>query len=70
MVLVKIHKKDASILVAVCNSDLTGEKFEDELLQLDLTSDFYKGKEKSNQEAINILWSANHVNLVGKKALI
>jgi hypothetical protein len=69
MVLVKLHKKEGRILVAVCDSNLIGKRFEEGKLQLDLTSDFYAGEEKSDTEAGDIIRNADHVNLVGEKAV-
>jgi hypothetical protein len=69
MVLVAIHKKDHRIVAAVCDSDLIGKKFEEGALQLDLTGDFYKGTERSDDEAGDLIRNADHVNLVGKKSV-
>ena len=69
MVTVKIHKRDGSIIAAVCDSELVGKKFEEGNLQLDLTGDFYKGEEKNEQEAGDIIRNAGHVNLVGEKSV-
>ena len=69
MVLVKLHKKDGRILVAVCDSDLLGKKFEEGQVQLDLTGDFYSGEEKDLDEAGDIIRNADHVNLVGEKSV-
>jgi hypothetical protein len=69
MVLVKIHKKDGKILAAVCDSDLLGRKFTDGHAQLDLTGDFYKGEDKDDTEAGDLIRNADHVNLVGEKSV-
>ena len=46
--IVKIHKMpDGRSVIAVCDSNLLGKKFEEKNLQLDLTADFYKGSEKT-----------------------
>lgn len=66
MVLVKLHKKDGRILVAVCDSSLLGKKFSEGSAQLDLTGDFYKGDEKTSDEAGDLIRNADHVNLVGE----
>jgi len=69
MVLVKLHKKDGSILAAVCDADLLGRKFEDGNLQLDLTGDFYKGEARDDTEAGDLIRNADHVNLVGEQSV-
>ncbi len=69
MVLVKVHKREGKILVAVCDADLIGRSFEEGQHQLDLTGDFYKGEEKTDAEAGDIIRNADHVNLVGEKSV-
>jgi hypothetical protein len=47
----KIHKTfDGRNVLAVCDSDLLGKKFEEKDLQIDLNSDFYKGKKKKKKK--------------------
>ncbi|MBW3004713.1 DUF424 family protein [Candidatus Woesearchaeota archaeon] len=67
--IVKVHKKDERTVVAVCDSDLLGKKFEQGELQLDLTSDFYKGTEMDEKEAGDLVRNADIVNLVGKNSV-
>ncbi|MBU0614690.1 MAG: DUF424 family protein [Nanoarchaeota archaeon] len=66
--ILKIHKSDRTI-VALCDSDILGKRFEQGNLQLDLTTDFYKGKEVTEQEAAKIVPSADILNLVGEKSV-
>ncbi|MBW3001777.1 DUF424 family protein [Candidatus Woesearchaeota archaeon] len=67
--IVKVHKKDERTVVAVCDNDLLGKKFEQGELQLDLTSDFYKGDEMDEKEAGDLMRNADIVNLVGKNSI-
>ena len=68
--IVKIHKtEDKRMILAICDSDLLGKKFEEKNKQLDLTSDFYKGEEKSEQEICDLMRNAHNLNLVGKKSV-
>jgi len=69
MVIVKIHKREDRTIVAVCDSDLVGQKFTEGERQLDLTGDFYKGEERDEKEVGDILRNADIVNLVGKTAV-
>lgn len=65
-----IHtNKDGKILVAVADNDLLGKRFEEGVLQLDLTGDFYKGAEKTAEEIGDLMRNADLVNLVGKEAV-
>ncbi len=70
--LVKVHKvNDGSgrRIVAVCDDDLSGKRFESKELVLDLSASFYKGEPKSEQETAEILKSAYIANFVGKKSV-
>lgn len=68
--IVKIHKTDDKRLVlAVCDNDILGKKFEESNKQLDLTSDFYKGEERTNEETCDLMRNSYMLNLVGKKTI-
>ncbi len=67
--IVKVHESEKGTIVAVCDSDLIGKKFEEDDLQLDLTSNFYKGEEKSDEEIGDLLRNAYCINVVGKKSV-
>jgi uncharacterized protein len=68
--IVKIHiTEDKKLILSVCDSDLIGKKFEEKNKQLDLTSNFYKGKEKSEQETYDLMIQAYILNLVGEKSI-
>lgn len=69
--LVKIHKASRWI-VAICDSDLIGKKFEQGKRQLDLTTSFFKGDEKTEQEVREIILDYQRedacFNIAGKQA--
>ena len=66
----KKHKSnEGKIILAVCDSHLTGKKIIEGDFQLDLTCDFYKGEEKSEQEIIEMIKEADIVNAVGEGAV-
>jgi len=66
----KLHKTlEGRTILSVCDSDLIGQKFEQGDLQLDLTSDFYKGKETEEKRIKELFKVVNIVHLVGKKAV-
>jgi len=67
--LVKIHKRNNQTIVAVCDSDLIGQLFEEGDRQLDLRSDFYKGEERERVEIGDIIRNADVINLVGERAV-
>jgi len=57
------------MLLAVCDSELIDKKFEEGNAQLDLTSAFYKGEEKTDQEIADLMRNSSIINLVGKKTV-
>jgi hypothetical protein len=65
--------KSCRDVVAVCDSDLIGEKFEEGEIQLDVKEDFYKGEEVSREKAIEIMkYMAQEdatFNIVGEEAV-
>ncbi|MBW2986472.1 DUF424 family protein [Candidatus Woesearchaeota archaeon] len=67
--IVKVHKRNGKTLVAVCDTDLIGKKFEEGELQLDLTSDFYAGEELDEKAAGDLIRNAYMINLVGENAV-
>lgn len=52
--LVKIIKSQRYI-VAICDSELLGKKFEEGNLQIDIKDNFFNGEEKNEQETIDII---------------
>ena len=63
-------------VVAVCDKELIGKKFEQGHLQLDIKENFYKGtegKEASEEEALDLMESFSNedatFNIVGKKSV-
>jgi hypothetical protein len=66
----KLHKTlEGQIIIALCDSELLGKKFTQDELQLDLTSDFYKGEKKTEQETLNLIKEAYIINAVGKTCI-
>jgi hypothetical protein len=68
--IVKIHKtQDGKKIVAICDKNLIGKKFKEKNIQLDLSSDFYNGEEKSEEEVMKIFDDSYILNLVGKESV-
>jgi len=67
--IVKIHQTGNGTLVAICDSELIGKKFEDEEFQIDLTVDFFAGSEMDEDHAGDILRNSYTFNLVGEKSV-
>lgn len=68
---IKIHRSYRDV-IALCDADLIGKKFEEKNRQLDIRENFYKGEqiEEKNVEKLLILYGKNDAtfNIVGKKA--
>ncbi|MDP3987478.1 MAG: DUF424 family protein [Nanoarchaeota archaeon] len=60
-------------IIAVCDKELLGKIFEEDKFQLDIKENFYKGKEATEEEVIEILrsFSAEDAtfNIVGKRSI-
>jgi uncharacterized protein len=72
MISIKIHSS-YRIVVAVCDSELIGKKFEEGIRQLDLRESFYKDKEMNEEDAIKTIEYQMKedatFNIVGKKSI-
>jgi uncharacterized protein len=67
--IVKLHKKEDKILVAACDEELLGQKFEENGKQIDLSGEFFNGEKMDHEEAGDLIRNADVVNLVGKKTV-
>lgn len=70
MIITKVHQnREGQKILALCDKELLGQKFEEGNRQLDLTSSFYQGEEKSEEEIKELLKDAYIINLVGEESL-
>ena len=68
--IVKQHLTPKNELVlAICDSNLVGKKFEDEDFQIDCSSDFYKGKEMTEDETKELISHCVSANVVGEDSI-
>ncbi len=60
-------------VVAICDSELLGKKFEEGQFQLDVKEGFYKGEEMNENQVSNIIIRMSEedatFNIVGKKSV-
>jgi len=60
-------------IVAVCDDELLGKKFEEGKLQLDVKESFFKGKESSREEVSDIMRDMkledSTFNIIGEKSV-
>lgn len=69
MIYVKLHKTKENELVAVCDENLIGKKFEEGELCLNVSNKFYKGELMDEISAEKILMGADNINFVGENAV-
>ena len=68
--IVKVHKtQEGKKIVAVCDEELIGKKLKEKNIQLDLSSGFYNGEKKSEEDILKLFDEAYIVNLVGENAV-
>jgi len=69
---VKIHSSSRKV-IAVCDEDLLGKKFEQGIKQLQVTESFYKGEKMQKEELITLLRyefkDGSTFNIVGKESI-
>ena len=69
---IKIHKSYRNI-VAVCDSDLLGKRFEEGNKLLDVRESFYKGEEITEKELLQVMKDFIRedatFNIIGKEAI-
>ena len=70
--LVKVHETYRKI-IAICDSELIGKKFEEGNLQLDVKESFYKGKEMKESKVLETIEEGRKedacFNVVGKDSV-
>ncbi len=68
--IVKVHRSpEGRKIVSICDKEIIGEKFYEKNMQLDLSSDFYKGDERTEEEIIRLMKDAYILNIVGEKSV-
>jgi hypothetical protein len=68
--IVKVHKTaEGRKVIALCDNALLGNCFEENGIRLDLSSDFYKGEERSEEGVLTLIEGAHILNVVGEKSI-
>ncbi len=69
---IKTHKAYRRI-VALCDSDLIGKTFTEDIRQITITENFFKGEEKNKEETIELLKDMEKedatFNIIGKESI-
>ena len=69
MMLVKEHRNNSSLIISICDSDLIGKKFEENKLELDLTTGFYDGERMIENKILKLISECTCMMLIGKKSV-
>ncbi|MBN2111727.1 DUF424 family protein [Candidatus Woesearchaeota archaeon] len=69
MIVAKIHKAREKTMLSICDKNLLGKKFNEKGLEIDLTTDFYMGEEKTMEELRKIIKNIDMMNVTGKEAV-
>lgn len=67
--IVKKHVSSGRLVLAICDTPLLGQVFEEEETKLDLSSPFYQGEEMAKEELQKLMKSSYILNIVGEKSL-
>lgn len=65
----QIYERGTDVLLAACDKELLGEKFEEEDIQLDVSESFYGGDECDKEKICDQIKRSNVVNLVGENII-
>lgn len=65
----KKYETEKQIIIAVCDKDIIGKKFQEGELRLKLEPSFYKGADASESEIKEALSCATIANVAGEKAI-
>jgi uncharacterized protein len=60
---------DKRLILAVCDRDILGKKFEDAKRVLDLSSAFFNGEERPKAEVILLMKKAYTLNIAGEESV-
>ena len=63
------HSSEGRLILAVCDSDIHGKKFEEKGVVLDLSSKFYHGEEKDATAIEKLMLRAYIIHAIGKNAV-
>ena len=70
--LIRIHQSYRDV-IAICDSDLIGKRFEEGKFQLDIKESFFKGEKTSKEKAMKIMQDMSRedatFNIVGEKSV-
>ncbi len=69
MIIAKAHRRGKDNILSMCDKELFGKKFEEADLQIDASSDFYKGEEMTKDELREIIPDFRIINAIGQRSV-
>ena len=69
MIVGKKHEIDNRVLLAVCDKEYIGKKFENEKIEITISEKFYNGQELDKNELIDLMNESDSINLFGEKCV-
>lgn len=63
-----VFRQNSDILLAICDADVLGKTFKSREIEITV-SDFYRGEECSEKEALKLARNATIINAVGNKII-
>lgn len=69
MISIKIYRQGSDILIGACDTELIGKKFSEGKFQIDVSKEFYDGKQIDAETLKKYLENATIANLVGKETV-
>ncbi len=64
-VLFKIHRKDATEILAICDEILLGKELSNKTIKMKVPSSFYKGTYISKSDALDLMRRYTNINALG-----
>ena len=69
MISIRLYKQGNDLLLAACDEELIGKKFEEGKFHLDVSEKFYKGESATKEILKKFLEESTIANLVGKETI-
>jgi hypothetical protein len=69
MISIKIYRQGSDVLIGACDAELIGKKFSEGKFQIDVSKEFYDGKQIDAEALKKYLENATIANLVGKETV-
>ncbi|MDK2384853.1 MAG: DUF424 family protein [Candidatus Korarchaeota archaeon] len=66
---VKVHRVGGDVMLAACDEELRGKRFEEGTLRIEVSKTFYGGFRAELDELVEYMRQATIMNLVGKRVV-